>query len=75
MISLISVILNEQQNVNLLIDSIKMQTSKKFEWVVVDGGSEDNTVNILKKSNINQLKLYEIKNLGLYLPNILQFYK
>jgi glycosyltransferase involved in cell wall biosynthesis len=66
MISLITVTLNEEKKIICLIESIKRQSSKKFEWIVVDGGSDDNTINLLKKSNVNQLKLYISKDLGLY---------
>ena len=43
-ISLIVTIFNEAQNIELLISSMMMQTRKPDEVVIVDGGSQDNTV-------------------------------
>ena len=47
-ISLITTVKNEAQHANVLIQSILNQTQKPDEWIVVDGGSEDNTVAAFK---------------------------
>ena len=49
--SLISVIIpafNEEKNIARLLKSIKKQSYKRIEIIVVDDASEDNTVNISK---------------------------
>ncbi|MCY4146195.1 MAG: glycosyltransferase [Chloroflexi bacterium] len=48
MISLIVTVLNEGDNIRLLLDSIAEQTRLPDEVVIVDGGSVDNTVEILR---------------------------
>lgn len=48
MISLIVTVLNEGDNIRLLLDSIARQTRQPDELVIVDGGSADNTVAILR---------------------------
>ena len=48
MISLIVTVLNEGDNIRQLLDSIAGQTRPPDEIVIVDGGSVDNTVEILR---------------------------
>lgn len=48
MISLIVTVLNEGDNIRQLLDSIARQTRPPDEIVIVDGGSADNTVDILR---------------------------
>ena len=48
MISLIATVLNEGDNIHLLFDSIKRQTRRPDEIVIVDGGSEDDTLAIMQ---------------------------
>ena len=48
MISLIATVLNEGDNIHQLFDSIKRQTRRPDEIVIVDGGSQDNTRAIIE---------------------------
>ncbi|MEM5832397.1 MAG: glycosyltransferase [Candidatus Aenigmatarchaeota archaeon] len=47
-VSLISTILNEESGIKDFLDSIIKQTKKPNEVIIVDGGSTDNTVKIIK---------------------------
>jgi glycosyltransferase involved in cell wall biosynthesis len=47
-VSLIFTIKNEESNIELLLNSIENQTRTPDEIVIVDGGSSDNTLNIIK---------------------------
>lgn len=47
MISVIATVLNEGESIRRLIDSLAAQTVPPDEIVIVDGGSSDNTFNIL----------------------------
>lgn len=47
--SIITVVFNDEENIEKTIESIQSQTFRDFEYIVVDGGSNDNTLNILKK--------------------------
>ena len=42
--SIITVVKNDHNNVGLTLKSVKEQTFKKFEYLVIDGGSTDKTV-------------------------------
>jgi len=48
-VSLIVTILNEAQNIELLLSSILMQTDKPEEVVIVDGGSSDETLGVIRE--------------------------
>ncbi|MFH1311221.1 MAG: glycosyltransferase [Nanoarchaeota archaeon] len=60
-VSLICTIWNEEENIRGLLDSIKNQTMQPNEFVIVDGGSTDNTIKILKdyKKTYKILKIIE----------------
>lgn len=57
--SLIATVKNEEKSIQKFLDSIKNQTKKPDEVVIVDGGSADNTVQEIKKytSRIKNLKV------------------
>ena len=48
-ISIVTVCLNSEKNLEETILSILNQTYKKIEYIIIDGGSTDNTLNIIKK--------------------------
>ena len=48
MISLIATVLNEGDNIHHLFDSVLRQTRQPDEIVIVDGGSRDDTVSIIR---------------------------
>ncbi len=60
-ISVIIPTYNEEKNIADCINSLKNQSIKDFEIIVVDDGSIDNTIEILKKL---QIKVLEQKHLG-----------
>lgn len=47
-LSIITVVYNACENLKLTIDSICGQRSQEFEYIVVDGGSTDGTVELIK---------------------------
>jgi len=67
--SLVTVCLNSESTIRNTIDSIKNQTFQDFEYIVVDGGSTDNTLNIVNSYKPyfgERLKVLSEKDRGLY---------
>tara|TARA_Y100000590_G_scaffold469449_1_gene657069 strand:+ start:348 stop:1181 length:834 start_codon:yes stop_codon:yes gene_type:complete len=50
LISIITVVLNNEKYLQESIDSLKKQQYKNFEFIVIDGGSSDKTLEIIKKN-------------------------
>lgn len=51
-ISIITVTFNAGAPLPTLIDSLRAQSDRNFEWIVVDGASTDKTIDLLKASGI-----------------------
>ena len=52
--SIITVVLNDVKNIEKTILSLKNQTYKNYEHIIIDGKSSDGTVELIKKySNIS----------------------
>jgi glycosyltransferase involved in cell wall biosynthesis len=47
-ISILTATYNAESTLPALIECLRQQTDRTFEWVVVDGGSTDNTVELLR---------------------------
>jgi len=75
LISVIMVVLNNEKFIQESIDSVVNQSFKNFELIIIDGGSNDNTIKIIKKNNskINfwisekDKNLYDAMNKGIKL--------
>lgn len=64
--SIITVCYNEEKNIEKTAKSVVSQNFKNFEWVVIDGKSKDNTVNILNKYKKNMSYFVSEKDSGIY---------
>ena len=53
-ISTICSVLNSQKKINILLNSFKNQDYKNKELIIVDGGSSDNTINLINKKKISK---------------------
>ena len=63
--TLITVTLNSQKTILKTIDSINNQTYKEFEYIVIDGGSSDSTLDLIK-TNLKKYILLSEKDKGIY---------
>jgi putative colanic acid biosynthesis glycosyltransferase len=55
--SLITVLYNDAAGLRRTEASVRAQTDRDFEWVVVDGGSKDGAVDFLKSLDLPYLRL------------------
>jgi len=65
-ISLITVCYNASKTIDETLDSVKNQTYKNVEYIVVDGRSSDGTLEILKSRSEQIDKLISEKDSGIY---------
>lgn len=65
-ISIITVVYNGEDTIQRTIDSIKDQSYKNIEYIIVDGLSKDNTVEIIKKNSEFVTKFVSEPDNGLY---------
>ena len=65
-ISIITVTLNSEKTIRDTLNSISSQTYKNIEHIIVDGGSNDETLKILKRYPNKNKKIYSYKNSGIY---------
>ena len=66
LISIITVVYNNSAHIQKTLNSIYNQKYKNFEIIVVDGGSTDNTLNIIKQNN-NKIDFWiSEKDKGIY---------
>lgn len=64
-ISIITICYNSQNSINKTIESVKSQTINNIEYIVIDGGSSDRTLDIVKNHTIID-KLISEKDSGIY---------
>lgn len=64
--SIITVTYNASKTIKPTLDSVKAQTCKLYEYIVIDGLSSDDTVNLVKKAGIKGCKIVSEKDNGLY---------
>ena len=65
-ISVITVCLNCEKTIEDTISSVINQDYNDIEYIIIDGKSEDNTVNILKKYEHKIFKVISEKDHGIY---------
>ena len=65
-ISIITVCYNAEKTIKDTIESVLKQSYTNFEYIIVDGKSSDNTLNIISKYQDNRIRLISEKDNGLY---------
>ncbi|WP_310461638.1 glycosyltransferase [Sphaerotilus sp.] len=65
-ISIITATFNSEKCIEALIESIKLQTYHDYEWIVVDGLSSDNTMDMVRRSGVNNVRYISEKDSGIY---------
>lgn len=65
-ISIITATYNSEKTIRRLLNSILEQEDQKFQWIVIDGNSTDNTLSILREFHIKNLKIVSEPDFGIY---------
>lgn len=65
-ISVITVVYNDVENIGGTIKSVVNQTYKNFEYIVIDGNSDDGTVDVIKKYDKEITFWVSEKDKGIY---------
>lgn len=65
-ITIITVSYNAESTIEQTINSVLMQTYKNIEYVIIDGGSKDKTIDIIKKYNDKLHYWVSEKDYGIY---------
>ena len=66
LVSIITVVFNGEKHLQQTIDSVYNQTYKNIEYIIIDGGSTDNTINIIKQNQDKISKWISEPDKGLY---------
>lgn len=64
--SIITVCFNERDKIRLTCESMVAQTFRDFEWIVIDGGSSDGTLEILRTFESSMATLVSEPDEGIY---------
>jgi glycosyltransferase involved in cell wall biosynthesis len=48
LVSIITIVFNGEKHLQQTINSVAVQTYRKIEYIIVDGGSNDDTIKIIK---------------------------
>jgi glycosyltransferase involved in cell wall biosynthesis len=65
-ISIITVVLNERSTITYTIESILAQSYKNIEYIIVDGGSNDGTLDIIAKFRSDIAQVISEPDRGMY---------
>ncbi len=65
-ISIIIPTFNSAKNINTNLDSIKSQTYKDYQLVIIDNNSSDETIEIIKKKNFSNIKFLIENDKGIF---------
>lgn len=64
--SIITVTYNAEKTLPPTLKSVAEQTCDLYEWIVVDGGSKDATMDLVKESGVSNLKYISERDNGIY---------
>lgn len=64
--SIITVTYNAAATIGPTLESVRAQTSRLYEYIVIDGASKDDTVRRVKESGIEPLRIISEPDRGLY---------
>lgn len=64
--SIITVTWNAEKTIGATLDSVKKQTCRLFEYIVMDGASSDRTLKLAINAGIPEAKIFSSRDKGIY---------
>ena len=64
--SIVTVVYNDSEGLSCTGESLSTQSFDGFEWIIIDGGSTDGTLDIIKQYDTQSLKWLSEKDNGIY---------
>ena len=65
-ISIITVCYNASREIEATLKSVKEQSFKGYEYIIIDGASKDNTLNVISQSGVEPTYLISERDKGIY---------
>ena len=66
LVSIITICRDSEKTISKTIESVKNQTYKNIEYIIIDGKSEDRTIDIIQSYKDNISKIISEKDDGIY---------
>ena len=65
-ISIITVCYNAEREIKATLKSVKEQSYKNYEYIIIDGASKDNTLSVISQSGVEPTHLVSERDKGIY---------
>ena len=65
-ISIITVCYNAEREIEATLKSVKEQSFKNYEYIIIDGASKDNTLKVISQSGVEPTHLVSERDKGIY---------
>jgi glycosyltransferase involved in cell wall biosynthesis len=65
-ISIITVCYNAEREIEATLKSVKEQSFKNYEYIIIDGASKDNTLKVISQSEVEPTHLVSERDKGIY---------
>ena len=65
-ISIITVCYNAEREIKATLKSVKEQSFKNYEYIIIDGASKDNTLKVISQSGVEPTHLVSERDKGIY---------
>ena len=65
-LTIITAVKNAESTIINLIESLNRQIDKNFHWYIVDGGSTDNTLEIIKSNTLCPFEIFSSQDFSIY---------
>ncbi len=65
-LTIICVTYNAEESIKYTLESIRLQTFREYELLIIDGGSKDLTLEVIKNYNLRNIRIISESDRGIY---------